>query len=202
MRVTELRSLILSDLYRVAGETTTRSLVRQLVLGDGFKYNVILRTCAFLRERERRTALALVYPPALMVLRHYKYKLGVDIDPATEIGSGLYIGHVGGIVVTHRARIGRDCNLSQGVTIGVTNRGSRAGAPVIGDRVYIGPGAKVLGAVVIGDDAAIGANCVVTRDVPSSAVVIGVPGQVVSTKGSTGYVNRVDYDALGLEADV
>lgn len=71
------------------------------------------------------------------------------------------------------------------------NRGRRKGTPIIGHHVYIGPGAKLIGAVRVGNHAAIG--CVVTDDVPDYAVVVGVPGKVVSFEGSIGYVNRTDY---------
>jgi serine O-acetyltransferase len=90
--------------------------------------------------------------------------------------------------------IGDNCNISQGVTIGEANRGPRKGTPVIGNNVYIGPGAKIIGAVHIGNNVAVGANCVVTRDVPDGAVVVGVPGRVISYEGSKGYIIRTDYD--------
>jgi serine O-acetyltransferase len=87
------------------------------------------------------------------------------------------------------------------ITLGQTKRGPRRGAPTIGDNVYIGPGARIIGAVVVGNNVAVGANCVVTEDVPDNAVVVGVPARVVSSEGSSGYVNRTDYeDALGAAA--
>jgi serine O-acetyltransferase len=91
------------------------------------------------------------------------------------------------------AVIGRDCNLSHGVTLGQANRGPRAGAPVVGDRVYIGPGAKLIGAVKVGCDVAIGANAVVTHDLPDKAVAVGIPAKVISYEGSAGYISRTDY---------
>jgi len=90
--------------------------------------------------------------------------------------------------------IGKNCNISHQVTLGVVNRGDRKGCPVIGDNVYIGPGAKVIGNVHVGNDVAIGANCVVTQDIPDNSVVVGVPGKVISSEGSMGYVNRTDYE--------
>jgi len=72
----------------------------------------------------------------------------------------------------------------------VTNRGSKKGTPIIGDNVYIGPGAKIIGNVNIGNDVAIGANAVVTKDLPPFAVAVGVPARVISLKGSEGYVNN------------
>ncbi len=121
-------------------------------------------------------------------------KFGIEIYPETEIGEGLYIGHWGGIVVNPLVKIGKNCNLSQGVTIGQLNRGIKKGVPVIGNNVYIGPGAKVIGNIKIGDNVAIGANSVVVDDVPNNSVVIGVPAKIVSQKGSTGYINKILKD--------
>lgn len=94
-------------------------------------------------------------------------------------------------MISAGADIGENCNISQGVTIGVVNRGPKAGAPSIGDRVYIGPGAKIIGNIKIGNDVAIGANAVVTKDIPDNAVAVGVPAKVISYEGSAGYINRV-----------
>jgi serine O-acetyltransferase len=129
-----------------------------------------------------------------MYLTHLTYKLGISIPYTTSIGSGFYIGHFGGIVVNEKSVIGRNCNISHGVTLGVANRGRNKGCPTIGDNVYIGPGAKIVGAVRVGSNVAIGANCVVTRDIPDGSVVVGVPGRVISHQGSAGYVCRTDYD--------
>ena len=121
------------------------------------------------------------------------FRFGISIPPNTSIGAGFYIGHFGGIVVHHDVQIGVNCNLSQGVTLGLSSRGDRFGCPTVGDDVYIGPGAKIFGRITIGDRAAIGANAVVTRDVPESAVVVGSPARVVSGQGSAGYIINVGY---------
>lgn len=99
----------------------------------------------------------------------------------------------GGVVVNSRTIIGKDCNIASGVTFGEAVRGKRQGFPIIGDHVWIGPGAKVFGKINIGDHAAIGANSVVTSDVPDNAVVVGAPGRLISYNGSVGYINRIDY---------
>jgi serine O-acetyltransferase len=101
--------------------------------------------------------------------------------------------------VHENCQIGRDCNISQGVTLGQANRGPRKGVPVIGDRVYLGPGAKVVGAVRVGSGVAIGANCVVTKDLPEQAVAVGVPARIISFAGSEGYISRTDYPERGLQ---
>jgi serine O-acetyltransferase len=135
-----------------------------------------------------------VFPISRLILRKYTYKFGMSISFRTEIGSGLYVGHFGGIFVHPESRIGKNCNISHEVTIGQSNRGKNLGSPTIGDNVFLGPGAKIFGSLTVGNNAAIGANCVVTQDVPDNAVVVGIPGRVISYEGSKGYVNNTDYD--------
>jgi serine O-acetyltransferase len=105
---------------------------------------------------------------------------GIEIHPGATIGSGFFIDHGMGVVIGETAEVGEDVTLYHGVTLGGTslNKGKRH--PTVGDRVVIGAGAKVLGAIVIGDDSRIGANAVVVKSVPANSVVVGVPGQNVS----------------------
>jgi serine O-acetyltransferase len=105
---------------------------------------------------------------------------GVDIHPGATLGPGLFIDHATGVVIGETAEVGEDVMLYHGVTLGGSGRDTGKRHPTIGDRVIIGAGAKVLGAIKIGDDTRIGANAVVVKEVPSSAVVVGVPGQIVS----------------------
>lgn len=193
MSFQELRGLWRADLYRYEGRADLGAFLRHWLLSPGFTYSFYLRLCAFLRGRRPAALFTPLYWLARLVLRHHSYRLGIFIPPETAIGPGLYIGHCGGIHFNPEARVGRNCNVSQGVTLGQANRGRRRGAPVIGDGVYIGPGAKIVGAVRVGDNVAIGANCVVTRDLPDNAVAAGVPGQVISLAGAAGYVEHTDY---------
>jgi len=105
---------------------------------------------------------------------------GIEIHPGATIGRGFFIDHGMGVVIGETAEIGADVTLYHGVTLGGTslNKGKRH--PTIGDRVVIGAGAKVLGAITIGDDTRIGANAVVVKSVPANAVVVGVPGQNIA----------------------
>lgn len=194
MRYNEYRRLVGSDLYRLVARSDFAALLRAVLFGGVYKYTFWMRTCSYTHAHPALRYS--IYPIARLLLRHYGYKFGIDIPFTTRIGSGFYIGHFSGIFVNERCVIGRNCNISQGVTIGQANRGRRVGNPVIGDNVYIGPGAKIIGAVRIGDHAAIGANCVVTHDVPDHGVMAGVPGRVISHEGSEGYINRVDYDPV------
>jgi serine O-acetyltransferase len=111
----------------------------------------------------------------------------VELPNRAEIGGGVFMPHANGIIVHIDAKIGENCNLSQQVTIGVGGT-DPSGTPIIGDRVFLGPGAKVFGPITIGDDVAIGANAVVTKDLPQHVVAVGIPAKVISTKGSTALV--------------
>ena len=110
---------------------------------------------------------------------------GVDIHPAATIGERFFIDHATGVVIGETAVIGDDCTIYQGVTLGGTSLEKGKRHPTLGDRVVVGAGAKVLGPISVGSDARIGANSVVVRDVPAGAVVVGVPGQIIS-RGETG----------------
>jgi serine O-acetyltransferase len=108
-----------------------------------------------------------------------RWLTGIEIHPGATIGPGFFIDHGMGVVIGETAEIGADVTLYHGVTLGGTslNKGKRH--PTIGDRVVIGAGAKVLGAITIGADSRVGANAVVVKSVPPNSVVVGVPGQIV-----------------------
>jgi serine O-acetyltransferase len=103
---------------------------------------------------------------------------GIELPCETRIGRRLRIDHFGGIIISGDAVFGDDCILRNGVTVGLRSTGER-GSPVIGNRVDIGAGAKILGPIHIGDDVAIGANAVVIRDVPSNSVAVGIPARIL-----------------------
>ncbi len=102
----------------------------------------------------------------------------MDIDPQAKIGGGLYIGHIGGVHINPGAILGRNCDLAHRVTIGASAMG-RQGIPVIGDEVYIGTGAVLVGKIKVGNKAKIAANTLVMTNVPEGATVMGVPGRIV-----------------------
>jgi len=108
---------------------------------------------------------------------------GVEVHPGAILGAGLFIDHATGVVIGETAEVGDDVTIYHGVTLGGSGSDTGKRHPTIGDRVIIGAGAKVLGPVKIGDDSRIGANAVVVKEVPSCAVVVGVPGQIISRAG-------------------
>jgi serine O-acetyltransferase len=105
---------------------------------------------------------------------------GIEIHPGAKIGEGLFIDHGMGVVIGETAEIGDDCHLLQGVTLGGTSLHRTKRHPTLGNRVTVGAGAKLIGAVEIGDNARIGAGSVVVTNVPDNATVVGVPGHVVA----------------------
>ena len=110
----------------------------------------------------------------------------ITLPSTAAIGPGLYIAHAGSIVVGSKSVIGEFCTLTQGVTIGHAGGGGKSEAefPRLGNRVYVGPGAILIGPIEIGDDALIGAGAVVTRSVPPRGVVAGNPARLLSLRGS------------------
>src|SRR5215831_2523673 len=188
------RSLIGSDLFRYDGVINARAFWRNFFITPGFRYSVALRIASYSRT-QRWARFGFRQFMAWMLFR-YSVRFGISIPAVAQVGSGLYIGHFGGIHSNGFAVIGNNCNIQQDVTLGKVNRGARAGAPVIGNNVFIGAGAKILGRIHVGDGAAIGANAVVTRDVPAGMAVAGVPARVISDQGSAGYVNRTNYPAI------
>ncbi|MGC1378572.1 MAG: serine O-acetyltransferase EpsC [Anaerolineales bacterium] len=117
--------------------------------------------------------------PARWMAQVTRWLTGIEIHPGATIGQGFFIDHGMGVVIGETAEVGRDVTIYHGVTLGGTslNKGKRH--PTIGDRVVIGTGAKVLGAITIGEDSRIGANAVVVKSAPANSVIVGVPGQIV-----------------------
>jgi serine O-acetyltransferase len=109
---------------------------------------------------------------------------GIELPCEAVLGRRFRIDHFGGIIISGDAVFGDDCVVRNGVTVGLRSAGKR-GSPVIGSRVDIGAGAKILGSVRIGDDVAIGANAVVLIDVPSNSIAVGVPARVLPRRPKT-----------------
>lgn len=184
--MSELWPLIVADLKRYGDSRSWRDLSRRYWLSPGFRYTLWLRLAAFLKQRKGPARIG--YILSRWMLWRCGRRFGIDIPYNTRVGPGLYIGHYGGIVVSHEAVLGADCNINHQVTIGVKYGGKNAGTPILGDRVFLGPGSKIIGGIRIGDDVAVGANAVVLESIPDSSVVVGVPAHVVSKKGSSAYV--------------
>jgi serine O-acetyltransferase len=113
---------------------------------------------------------------------------GISLPYSVTIGSGFYIGHFGNIIINASAVIGNNCNISQGVTIGVSGKSENRGVPVIGNNVYIGANSVIAGKITVGDDVVIGANTFVNRDIEPNVTVLGVPAKKISDNTSVDYI--------------
>ena len=176
-----IKELIKKDLYRRYGDAGT-DFAHKLFRSPEERFMI-----AFRRAHGSKN------PFAMLRLRRLSLKSGIQIPARTNIGEGFYIGHTGRLIILPDAVIGRNVNVATGVTIGQENRGERRGTPVIGDGVWIGTNAVVVGNIRIGDDVLIAPLSFVNFDVPSHSIVIGNPAKIISRESATkAYIeNRV-----------
>ena len=119
---------------------------------------------------------------------------GIEIHPGARIGQSVFIDHGMGVVIGETAEIGNHCLLYQGVTLGGTGKEHGKRHPTLAENVVVGAGAKVLGAITIGENTRIGAGSVVVRDVVSDCTVVGIPGRVIHQSGVR--INPLAHSAL------
>jgi len=174
-----LKDLIKSDIYRYSKATNLKEMLKCYIQEPGVNYMVWFRISQKYNNIFTK-----------IILRRKMFKFGMEIFPSTDIDKGFYIGHFGSIIINPKVKIGKNCNISQGVTIGASIRGKTQGYPTIGDNVFIAPGAKIFGNITIGNNVAIGANAVVTKSFPDNSVIAGSPAKLISQDGSTGYINN------------
>ncbi len=141
---------------------------------SGYRATVLYRFGYFTRKNKLRFL-------AIFIEKIMHITTNTWIGTNAEIGPGFVVRHVGTVVVGNKTKIGQNCEIRQGVTFG-GNLGKvryKTSQPIVGNNVLVGAGAKILGPVIIGDNCIIGANCVVTRDIPENSVVVGIPGKVI-----------------------
>ena len=115
-----------------------------------------------------------------------RFLTGVEIHPGAKIGNNFFIDHGMGIVIGETTVIKNNVSIYQGVTLGGTKRVKKKRHPTINDNVVIGAGAKILGPIIIGKNSKIGANSVVTKNVPDNVTVVGIPAQIVDNPAGDG----------------
>jgi len=127
---------------------------------------------------------------------------GIEIHPGASIGPGFFIDHGMGVVIGETTEIGSNVTLYHGVTLGGVSLQKGKRHPTLEDNVVVGAGAKILGAIVIGESSRIGANAVVVKPVPPNSVVVGVPGQIVARSTPKDMKPDLDHnkmpDTIGL----
>lgn len=178
-----LTDTLKADLYRYSGRIDFMSFLK-IMRNPGFRFTFIfrkLKTTSFFNPF--RFVLKILYSK-------YSFKYGYQIPLTVKIGKGLMLPHFGGIVVNSKTVIGNNCNILQGVTLGNTKRGKNMGAPTIGDKVYIGPNAVVVGGIFIGDNVLIAPNSFVNINIPSNSIFVS--GKIINKDDATeGYLLNI-----------
>lgn len=167
-------------------------LYREYLIRYNYQPSTYLRVFHFLLRMSSSATFSLVRKVYNFLYRMWAIRRGLEISASTPIGVGLYLGHAYNITINPKAKIGCNCNIHKGVVIGQTNRGKKAGAPTIGNQVWIGINSAIVGNVTIGDDVLIAPNSFVNVDVPSHSVVFGNPCIIKHCDWATeGYINNV-----------
>lgn len=181
-----MKTIIQKDFYRATGQWLSPFSILKKCWSPNLHYIYCFRK-----------AQHYLHTPILgafwkVVLRHYQIKYGFQIYPETQIGEGFYLGHWGAVVVNPKTIIGKNCNMAQGVTIGQQNRGKKQGTPTIGNQVWIGANAVIVGNIKIGNNVLIAPNAYVNTDVPDNAIVVGNPAEIIPNDNATeGYINHM-----------
>lgn len=171
-----------ADYYRMTGEKCRLSL--RFFIDFVFRHNV--RFMYWIRQRASQDGLLCRYK-----LYRYSRKYGLEVSPTAVFGKGVFLGHPYNITIGDGVVIGENVNLHKGATIGVENRGKRIGSPRLGDRVYVGINATIVGNITIGNDVLIAPGAFVNFDVPSHSVVLGNPGDIHPCQNATeGYIRN------------
>jgi len=147
-------------------DPAAKSLIEVILLYPGYHAVILHRFAHFFYKIH-------AYFIARAISQLNRFLTGIEIHPGAKIGKRLFIDHGMGIVIGETSEIGDDCTLYHMVTLGGVNLDPVKRHPTIGDRVMVGAGASILGAITVGSDVKIGANAVVVRDVPDGETVIG-----------------------------
>ena len=178
-------SIIQKDFFRESGQWLSTAQIWQKCINPNLHFIYILRKC------QQFSKNSIVGKFWRLVLRKHQIKYGFQIYPETKIGAGFYLGHWGAVVINPQTIIGENCNIAQGVTIGQQNRGKNKGVPTLGNNVWIGANAVVVGGITIGNNVLIAPNAYVNFDIPSNSVVVGNPATFTENLSATeGYSNN------------
>lgn len=167
--------IVFADLYRSNRKKGTWNLIETAVRKMDFRWILLYR----LYQTKRHPVLT------RWLLRRCSLRTGIQVGWHSSIGAGLVLVHCGDVAVNNEVVIGKNCTLYQGVTIGMEFRGERRGNPRIGDNVWIGSNACVVGNISIGDDVLIAPLSFVNFDVPSHSIVIGNPAKIIHRENAT-----------------
>ena len=182
----KLKDIVYSDLFRYTGNARRTkhiytTYLQELISSPEFHYISLMR-----RRLTRQS---------------HKYHIQIPYD--TKIGKGFYLAHFGRVIIHPKAEIGYNCNVSTGVVIGTQFRGKRKGAPHIGNFVWVGANAVIVGNITIGNNVLIAPGAYVNFDVPDGSIVIGNPGLIRRAPGATlSYINNtIQFDEYNVMSE-
>lgn len=130
---------------------------------------------------------------ARLISQLSRFFTGIEIHPGATIGKGLFIDHGMGVVIGETAEVGDDVTLYHGVTLGGTGKDKGKRHPTLGNNVIVGAGAKILGPILIGNDAKVGANAVVVKNVPDGATAIGIPAKNIVRRANAAVIEIENF---------
>lgn len=177
-----------ADLYRYTGKTDFKTFLKT------WRSCPEYRTISYFRAAQHYPGRTFMGYFFRYLLKKCYYKFHINLFPESTVGEGLFVGHFSNVGISPFATVGKNFNIGQGANIGQANRGRLKGAPTIGDCVWVGPNAIVVGNIKIGNNVLIAPGAFVNFDVPDNSMVIGNPGVIKPSLNATeGYIkNKVE----------
>ena len=160
------------DFFRYEGDLSYKAFVKSY-RNTGFHFTI------FFRLSYKLSKYSLLGVFTRWMYRKLSFKYGYQIPRITKIGAGMRISHYGPLLINSKTIIGENSYFSHNITIGETKRGERKGSPVLGNKVWLGPGVTIVGKIIIGDNVLISPNTYVNTDIPSNSIVIGNPAKII-----------------------
>lgn len=210
----ELKDIVYSDLFRYTGnkrshEQIYRTYLEELRSSPEFSYiSTFRRTQYYYKQSQKydnwkKFTYKVKFSIANFHLERLSRKYHIQIPYDTQIGKGFYLAHFGRVIIHPKSVIGHNVNVSTGVVIGTQFRGRRKGSPTIGNYVWIGANAIIVGNISIGNNVLIAPGSYVNFDVPDGSIVIGNPGLIRrSTSATLSYINNtIIFDELNVRTD-
>lgn len=179
--MTSLYLLLQSDLFRITGVKKNRLSIYYNLYRPEFRYLFFLRHVKYHYLKKNKVR----YYYYRFFLRYYSIKYGYEIPYQCNIEPGLKLMHYGGVIINPLAKIGRNVTLLRGCTIGSNRRGKKKGAPTIGNNVWVGANAAIIGKINIGNNVMVAPNAYINVDLPSNSICVGNPAKIIPKLNAT-----------------
>ena len=187
------RYCIYADIYRNIGYFNKKILIRELLFSKKtVSLLIYYRLCRYYANKKKNIIEIFIHALLYWVFSNKQVAMGIELNQRTEIGYGLRLPHRGCIIIHPRVKIGNNCEVMQGVTIGNNILKSRDNVALISNNVILGAGAKIIGPVTIGSNVIVGANSVVTQHIGDNSIFAGVPARKISSLNSVVSINTDD----------